>query len=276
MSPIETHPLSGTRRRGRTSEEIIADQKEQAAKEKAAKAAKADTSVKVAPASTAVAPAKSATAVAMPDNRTSVQKYVDEIAPASIVGRLIKFSKDGSFVTADDGETVPEAAEFLALCDETLVGWIKFNREKDSDAPPERAMGLLYNGFIMSRRDALGDTDKTQWEPGLSGEPEDPWQHQVCLVLQNTETKELYTFATTSQTGRRAVGNLLKHFDRMQRANAGEVPVVRCKSGGFNHRDERIGWVPVPVFAVVGRAPRDSAAKSDTRIEADMNDEIPI
>jgi len=50
---------------------------------------------------------------------------------------------------------------------------------------------------------------------------------------------------------------------------------VRLKSGGFNHRDDRIGWVPVPVFAVVGRAPRDSAVKPDTSIEADLNDAVP-
>jgi hypothetical protein len=282
MAPIETHPSSGTRRRGRTSEEIIAEQKEQAAKEKArrtnAQKTAAPGTTNATPASTAVAPAKAATGTAVsmpaPDSRTNVQKYVDEIAPASIVGRLIKFSKEGSFVTADDGEPVPDTAEFIALCDETLVGWIKFNREKDSDARPGRVMGLLYDGFVMPPRNTLDDNDKTQWEPGLSGEPEDPWQHQVCLVLQSTETKELYTFATTSQTGRRAVGNLLRHFDRMQRTNAGEIPVVRLKSGGFNHKDDRIGWVSVPVFAIVGRVPRDSAARPDTSVAADMNDEI--
>jgi hypothetical protein len=72
------------------------------------------------------------------------------------------------------------------------------------------------------------------------------------------------------------VGNLLRHYDRMQKTNPGEVPVVRLKAGGFNHRDDRIGWVPTPVFAVVGRAPRDSAAKPDTSAAADLNDQIPF
>ena len=53
-------------------------------------------------------------------------------------------------------------------------------------------------------------------------------------------------------------------------------PVIRLKVGGFQHRDERVGWVHVPVFAVVGRAPKDSAAKPDTSIGADMSDEIPF
>ena len=213
-------------------------------------------------------------ATASPDNRTSVQKYVDEIAPASIVGRLIKFGKEGAFVTADDGEPVPETADFLALADETLVGWIKFSR--DDDTPPERIMGTLYDGFCMPARNTLGDMDQAEWPAGLSGTPEDVWKHQICLVLQNAETKEFFTFATTSLTGRRAVRNLLKHFDRMQRTNPGEVPIVRLKAGGFNHRDDRIGWVPVPVFAVVGRAPRDAAAKPDTSVAADINDKIPF
>jgi hypothetical protein len=254
--------LHTTKRRPPSPEQIRSQQKADAEKERAAAQAKLPAKV-------------SGTAVTVPDSRTPVQKYLDEIAPAGIAGRLIKFSKEGVFATADDGEPVPEAAEFIALCDETLVGWIKFNRDKDSDVPPERCMGLLYDGFVMPSRDKLGNTDQTQWEPGLSGAPEDPWQHQICLVLQNTETRELYTFATTSQTGRRAVGNLLKHYDRMQRDSANELPVVRLKSGGFNHRDDRIGWVSVPVFAIVGRAPRDSAVKPDTSIAADMNDDLP-
>jgi hypothetical protein len=215
------------------------------------------------------------TAVATPDNRTPAQRYVDEIAPpGSIVGRLIKFSKEGRFVTSDDDAPVDENAEFIALCDETLVGWIKFHQ--DGETPPDRVMGILYDNFVLPPREKLGDLDQAKWPIGLSGAPEDPWRHQICLVLQRAETRELFTFVTTSQTGRRAVGSLLRHFDRMKRTNANELPVVRLRAGGFNHRDARIGWVPTPMFAVVGRAPRDSAAKPDTRIAADLNDEVPF
>lgn len=97
----------------------------------------------------------------------------------------------------------------------------------------------------------------------------------MCAVLQQTETRELFTFVTTSETGRRALGNLLRHYNRMRKANPGEVPVVRLRVGGFNHRDPRVGWVPVPTFAIVGRTPRDSAAKPDTSLAANLNDEIP-
>jgi hypothetical protein len=217
--------------------------------------------------------AKSSTAVALPDNRTAVQAYLDEIASVSIVGRGIKFDgKLGKFVTPDDGEEVEEGAEFIALCEETQVGWIKFLKGE----APAKAVGLLYDGFVMPPRDALGDTDETQWADGLSGKPEDPWKHMINLVLQRTGTNELFTFGTLNATGRRAVGNLLRHYDRMRRLNPDELPVVRLKVGGFQHKDERVGFVPTPVLAVVGRAPRDSAATPDTSTAADLNDALPF
>ena len=264
----ETSPLremsktmdTKTKRKPPTPEEIITEQK------RIAEAAK--------PRTNAVVPRKPANIVpATPDSRTTEQRYVNSIAPANIVGRMIKFSKDGNFITSDDDEAVDENVEFIALCDETLIGWIKFNGD---DMPPDRVQGLLYDGFMMLARDALGDTDKTQWQPGLGGMPEDPWKHQICLPLQNVETHELFTFVTTSQTGRRAIGNLLRHFDRMQRKDATEVPVVKLKPGGFNHRDSRVGWVATPQFCIVGRVPRDSAAKPNTSVAADMNDSIPL
>jgi hypothetical protein len=219
---------------------------------------------------TAVAPAQS-TAVAPPDSRTPRERYLDEIAPAAIVGRLIKFTKDGAFITPDDEAEIKDDVDFVALCDQTLIGWLKFN----DNAPPDRIMGLLYDGFAMPPKEVLPDRDPSTWSDGLDGQPEDPWKHHMYLVLQAGATGELYTFATTSKTGRRAVGNLLRHYDRMQKTHPDELPVVRLKAGGFQHKDERIGFVPTPVFAVVGRAPRDSTAKPDTSLSNDMNDAIP-
>jgi hypothetical protein len=136
-------------------------------------------------------------------------------------------------------------------------------------------MGLLFDGFVMPPRETLGDDDQTQWETGLDGKPADPWQHHMYLVLQRGDTGELFTYVTSSLTGRRAIGNLLRHYKRMQRTNPDQYPVVRLKTGGFQHRDDRVGWVATPVLAVVGRMAKDSAARPDTSVAADMNDEIP-
>ena len=213
------------------------------------------------------------TAMVAPDNRTEVQKYVDDVAPASIAGRVIRFNEEGKFITPDDDATIGDDIDFIALVDETLIGWIKFAGE---GAPPDRIMGLLFDGFVMPPRSSLGDEDEAGWNIGLNGRPEDPWQHQVNLVLQRVDTRELYTFSTSSVTGRRAIGTLLRYYDRLRRSDPNSYPLVRLKIGGFQHRDDRVGWVKTPVIAVVGRTPKDGAAKPDGSVGADMNDQLPF
>ena len=141
-------------------------------------------------------------------------------------------------------------------------------------SPPDRMMGLLYEGFTMPPRANLGDLDPTQWEAGLDGQPADPWQHFNYLVLQRADTGELFTFTTSSKTGRRAVGNLLHHYNRLQKTNPDMFPVIRLKKGGYDHKDPRVGWVNTPVFAVVGRHAKDDTAKPDTSLGAQMDDQI--
>jgi hypothetical protein len=208
---------------------------------------------------------------AVPDSRTNVERYLDEVAPSMIVGRLSKFSKEGKFILNDTQEEVSPETDYVALCPEALAGWILFRK----DAPPDRVMGLLYGGFVMPPRDTLGDLDPSEWPLGLSGAPDDPWKHQIYLPLQNADTREFITFVTSSKTGRSAVGSLLRHYERMRKSHPGELPVVRLKTGGFNHKDERIGWVNTPTFVVVGRAPADSVSRPDTSLATDMNDDLP-
>src|SRR5262249_17832694 len=142
-----------------------------------------------------------------PDQRRSA--YLNEVAPASIVGRMVKFSKEGEFITADDGQVIGEEDDYIALCDETLIGWVKINRP---GGPPPGVVGLLYGDFVMPLRSSLGDDDDSLWETGLDGRPADPWQHHQYVVLQNIRTNELFTFVTSSKTGRRSVGKMLQHY----------------------------------------------------------------
>jgi hypothetical protein len=263
--------MNATTRVPPTTKEILKRQAEDAARQRAEVAPKR---AKATPPTnnTAIVPAEPH-AVAVLDGRTAVQAYLDEIAPSAFSGRLIKFNKDGKFATPDTGDVIDENADFMALCDEVQVGWIKFNGE---NAPPDRIQGLLYEGFVMPLRSTLGDTDETKWEKGLSGQPQDPWQHQMSLVLQEVSTQEIFTFTTTSQTGRRAVGALLRHYERLRRVPEDLYPVVRLKTGGFEHKDPRVGWVATPQFVVVGKAPKNTAVKPDTSVGADMNDAIPF
>jgi hypothetical protein len=246
----------------RTTEQLLAEQRRVAEKETAAIKANL-------PAATN----GNGTAVAIPDNRSSVQQYLDTISPATIAGHMVKFNKDGKFIRTDNDEVIDDETDFVAMPDQTLIGWIKFNGEGQ---PPDRVMGLLYDGFVMPAREHLGDNDHSKWEVGLDGRPQDPWQHHVYLVLQRADTKELFTFVTSSITGRKAIGNLLRHYDRTQRARDDSYPIVRLKVGGFQHRDARVGWVKTPVIAIVGRAPRSGTPNPDSSIQADMNDDLPF
>jgi hypothetical protein len=256
--PIDTHPR---RAKGKTPEEITKQQKEDA---EALRRQKANVPAKVATA---------APATLAPDTRTPVEQYVDSVAPSMFAGPLVRFSKEGTFVIAETEEKIGPDTDFAVPCDEVWVGWIKFGAEGE---PPERHGDLLYkDGFTLRPRGDLGDNDMTQWSTGLDGLPEDPWKLENLLVLQNTTTGALYTFATTSQTGRRAVGNLLRHYNRMRRSDSDSYPIVRLRPSGFQSKKKGVGWVHTPSFVVVGRTAKNSAAPPDTSVAADLNDAIP-
>ena len=195
--------------------------------------------------------------------------------PTKIISQCAKccrsFDKTGRFVTTDDDKPLAEDMEFIALCDETLGGLIRFNGPGE---PPERHMGLIMEGYAPPERKTLGDLDPAGWDLGLNNEPQDPYQHQMVLPLQEVKAKEMFCFVTSSRTGRRAVGNLLRHHQRALKTNPHEVPIVRLGKGGFQHKDTRVGFVSTPVFIVVGRTDRSSAATPDTSLAADLNDEI--
>lgn len=167
---IDTHP----KRKRPTSDQVIAEQKRQAQLLKERQQASVPATIAAAP------PATLAT-----DTRTPEERYIDDIAPSAIAGQLVKFSKEGKFIVSETEQEISPDDDFVALCDETLIGWIKFS---DDDAPPERHQGLLYQSFVMPERESLGDLDQRKWPEGLSGKPEDPWRHQVCLVLQDRKT----------------------------------------------------------------------------------------
>jgi hypothetical protein len=202
----------------------------------------------------------------------SREELLSSVASSSHVGRLFRFDGgEGMFTTPDDGNEVAEGTEFVALCDQTQAGYIKFN---GAGNPPDRVCGLIYDGFRVPARQTLGDQDPSQWAAGLDGQPQDPWVLEFSLVLQLAGTHELYTFQTRNTTGRKAVAHLLQHYDRMVRMGSTELPVVSIRKGGYHDKRRGNVWVPTPVFAVVGRAPRDSVAKPDTTPSGDLNDEI--
>jgi hypothetical protein len=198
---------------------------------------------------------------AQADINGAVDDYLKDLGGPS--GKLVKFSKDGRFVTTADGEEIEEGRKFVVPHDEVQVGLIKFNGHGEA---PDRRMGPLFKGFKVPARSTLGDLDESLWEIGLNGKPADPWQSQIMLPLADIETGELFVFTTTSMTGRRAVGNLIAQCQRLGRTDPDKYLVVALKIGGFDHA--KFGRVKTPAFAIVGKMPKD-ASKSN-----DMNDSL--
>jgi hypothetical protein len=136
--------------------------------------------------------------------------------------------------------------------------------------PPDRRGGLLFEGFQLPLRQELGDLDEAEWPEGLNGVAEDPWCHEVSIVLQRQDG-ELATFSTISKTGRRSISTLLQHYRRSQKTAPGTLPVVKLKSGSYKH--ERFGEVAIPILQVCGRVSANGAARSDPK---EMDDPIPF
>jgi hypothetical protein len=211
------------------------------------------------------APIQPSKAVAPLKETPAVDQYLDAVGGPE--GRFCKFNK-GEFVRTDNGEPMDTDADYRVLFRETRVSWKKFAEGQ----PPEVHGGLLFGGYVLPRRETLGNTDESLWPLGLSGFAQDPWQHFLELVLQRTDTQEVFLFGTSSVTGRRAVAALLKHCQRAGRNDPAYVPVVKLRTGSFKHKDPRVGTVNVPNFVVVGQA----KAAAVPNVANDMDDEIPF
>jgi hypothetical protein len=188
-------------------------------------------------------------------------------------GTFVKFAKDGVYRKQIDDAEIPKGTEAVLIYDQIRVGWIRFLGKGNQ---PIRKMGPVFDGFVPPDRETLGDQTQAEWEIGLSGKPEDPWQFQVLLPLQDTKSGELLIFGTTSITGRRACDNLISMCGRMQRNEPEFYPVIRLDVSGFEHRDDRIGWVKTPQFTRIGKAPKSDISAVTSKLADDMSDEIPF
>jgi hypothetical protein len=172
----------------------------------------------------------------------------------------------------DDAE-ISEGSEYVVIYDQVQAGWVKFTGKGQA---PERKQGAIFDGFVPPARDTLGDDDKKTWEIGLNGKLRDPWQFQILLPLLSTADDELFVFQTSNITGRRACDAVIRMCGRMQAKEPDDYPVVRLRISGYEHDDERVGWVKTPAFDRVGKAPKSNAALADTSREKDLDDEIPF
>jgi hypothetical protein len=200
-------------------------------------------------------------------NNNNVLDFLNDIGGVS--GEVFRLSKDGHFRTVGGDEEVKEGREFTCPYPEIQAGWVRLQKGE----PAQHAMGPVFKDFRVPSRESLGENDPTGWKEGLSGKPESPWKRQILLPLVCNETGQPFVFQTTSNSGLRSVGRLMDYCRRMQQRDSEHYPVIKLKTGGFEH--EKFGFIRTPDFPVVGKTKRNSAEKSDTSVANDLSDEIP-
>ena len=176
-----------------------------------------------------------------PDNRTSVQKYLDEYVPVTLVGRAIRGDKEHVFVTPDDGEPVPDDTDFTALC----------RPDHDRLHPLQRRgrPARLQDGAALRRLSSCQSVRRSATPTRRNGSSASTASRPTpggtsCIWCCSVATPvRLFTYTAGSVTGRRAVGNLLRHYDRLQKTHPDMYPVVRLKVGGLQppRRARRLG-----------------------------------
>jgi hypothetical protein len=169
----------------------------------------------------------------------------------NIVGKLLKFSK-GEYLAGQDGDEVPEGTQLVAIMDSLMAGWVKWEDSK----PAEHRMVQISNGDTPLRRKELGDTDEELWEVDDNGEKRDPWQFTNYLVMVSTDTKDVFTFTTSSRGGQGAIGELCKLYGKNIRQAPDDIPLIALEIDSYKHRDKKLGKIFVPKFEVHGWKPK--------------------
>src|SRR5262249_47472200 len=159
-----------------------------------------------------------------------------------IVGKLLKFSK-GDYLAGQDGEEVPVGTKLVAVMDTLTVGWIKWQDAR----PVEHRMGPIAEGYAPPPRSELGDTEEDKWDLDDRGEPRDPWQFSNYLILLDAETKDAYTFTTSSRGGLGAIGELSKAYGKRIRQEPDCYPVIELEVGSYQHTNREFGRIKYPI-----------------------------
>jgi hypothetical protein len=203
------------------------------------------------------------------------EQYSEAVGANRIVGDLLKFSK-GEYLAGRDGVEVPEGTEMVAILDELLVGWLKWENNK----PADMRMGKVSDGFLPMRRAELGDDDKDNWETDDRGDRRDPWQLTNVLILKALEGEKLYTFATSSKGGMGAIGKLCGAYGKHMRSKPGEFPVVSLQVDSYKHPNKSYGKIFTPLLEIVGWVDKgeslaalagEMAAEKQEAVEADAD-----
>src|SRR5262245_8966622 len=180
-----------------------------------------------------------------PGDKNPFESYADRADNMMLLGPMLKFTK-GDYLVGRDGEDCPET-EVVALMPGLMHGYIRW----EGNAPVEHVMGLMMEGCVLPDRETLGHLEQEPWERDNNGKPRDPWTESFYLPMITVNGETVYTFATSSDGGRRrAIAPLCRDYGGHIRQHPDEVPIIGLEQDSYQHSDPRIGRVKYPLFPV--------------------------
>ena len=185
--------------------------------------------------------------------------FMAEVARAvsqtsSIVGRLLRYNK-GEFIAGagdDEDDTIELGTRMVVNIDNILHGWQRWEGKKIVDT----YMGLLVKMFQPKRREDLSfppdaNGKNAAWPEDRDGKSADPWQFFFIVLMKDVDSGQLFTFSTSSQGGRSAIGKMLKQASEHMRMDDSVYPVVELGSERDRHSNPAYGRVHKPSFHIV-------------------------
>jgi hypothetical protein len=160
-------------------------------------------------------------------------------------GNFLKFNGNtGDFTYGQKDEELPHGTQLAADMLNFARGWICW---KDGEVEDEIMVPILKGEPPLEHT----LPDHGPYEKHDDGS-EDGWAEQAKIGLRDVETGETYLYKTTSKSGRRALGQLLKDFSKLHRMHPGETPVVEISGQSYTPKDKKLGKKFAPIFKIVG------------------------
>jgi hypothetical protein len=236
-------------------------------------------------------------ATASPAQAQVPAEYVDELEKfrkaalpnlrGYLLGTLLRFKQTGKGEWIYGDKKLDNGTQLVALMNYASHGWLKWENKVAT-----HVVGRISDGFVPPPRSELDCQDEATWPIGLSGKKEDPWKEVVYVPFVSLDGETLFTFATTTKTGRPVVWKFVDRYAWIGRKHPGQYPIVELQANGFENSFG--GWTPTPQFEIVGWTDRpdieqltagdgdggsdgDSAGgATEPPLRDDMDDSIPF
>jgi hypothetical protein len=189
--------------------------------------------------------------------------YADAGQGGNITGTLLKFAK-GDYLAGAHSRAIAVGSRFIANMHSLSIGWIRWSNGK----PADTRMGRVVDHFKPAWRNDLGDNDSALWEVDDNGVPKDCWQFTNTLEMADPETRELFTFSTSSKGGRKCLGRLCQTYGDERDRHPDEWPIIELGINSYQHSNKAYGRIKDPVFTIVGWIPKDADAPASAPMPA--------